>query len=200
LNLLSEALVEYGASTIAWQDVREVIRIVQTFGFHLARIDIRQNSAFHEMAIDQLIHRAGFKNLNYPELSENERLKLINTELLINRPFSRDSRLLNNEAKAVIDTYRIIRKHIEVNSPEAVGSFIVSMTRSVSDLLVVYLLMREAGLTDFSTGNLAAKLHVVPLFETIDDLENAPTIMDQYLSHPVVKSSLRFQQNLRKKI
>lgn len=200
LNLLSEALVDFGASTIARQDVREVIRIVQTFGFHLAKLDIRQNSAFHEEAIAQLIQRAGLKNLNYPALPEDERLRFINAELLINRPFSRDSRLLKDEAKAVVDTYRVIRKHIEVNSPEAVGSFIVSMTRSVSDLLVVYLLMREAGLTDFSSGSLAAKLHVVPLFETIDDLENASYIMDNYLSHPVVKNSIRFQQNQRNKL
>ncbi len=200
LNLLSEALVDFGASTIARQDVREVIRIVQTFGFHLAKLDIRQNSAFHEEAITQLIQRAGLKNLNYPALPEDERLRFINAELLINRPFSRDSRLLKDEAKAIVDTYRVIRKHIEVNSPEAVGSFIVSMTRSVSDLLVVYLLMREAGLTDFSSGSLAGKLHVVPLFETIDDLENASRIMDNYLSHPVVKNSIRFQQNQRNKL
>jgi len=132
-------------------------------------------------------------------MNENDRLKFINSELLINRPFSRDSRLLKDEAKAVVDTYRVIRKHIEAKSPESVGSFIVSMTRSVSDLLMLYLLMREAGLTDASSGTLAAKLHVVPLFETIEDLENSSLILDSYLSHPVVKNSLTFQQKMRNK-
>jgi phosphoenolpyruvate carboxylase len=194
LNILIDSLVNYGASKIAWEDVREAIRTVQTFGFHLAHLDIRQNSAFHEKALTQLINLAGLKSDDYFSMTENERLKFINTELLINRPFNRDNRLLRDEAKSVVDSYLVIQSHIENNSPEAIGSLIVSMTRSVSDLLMVYLLMREGGLTELSNGGLVGKLPVVPLFETIDDLENSSSILDRYLSHPVVKNSLLYQQ------
>ncbi len=199
LNILIESLVHYGASKLAWEDVRDTVRTVQTFGFHLARLDIRQNSAFHEKALSQLIFIAGLKSDDYIKMSEDERLGFINSELLINRPFNRDSRLLTDEAKAVVDSYLVIQSHIEKNSSEAIGSLIVSMTRSASDLLMVFLLMREGGLTEYTPGGLAGKLHVVPLFETIDDLENSASIMDRYLSHPVVKNSLHYQQKIYSK-
>ncbi len=108
LNTLIQSLESYGASKIAWEDVREAVRTVQTFGFHLAHLDIRQNSAFHEKALSQLISMAGLKHNDYLQMSENERLGLINSELQINRPFNRDSRLLKDEAKAVIDSYLVI--------------------------------------------------------------------------------------------
>jgi phosphoenolpyruvate carboxylase len=196
LNILIEALINYGASKMAWEDVRDTVRTVQTFGFHLASLDVRQNSAFHEKALSSLMKLAGLKSHDYIRLTENDRLAFINSELLINRPFNRDSRLLSEEAKSVVDSYLVLEDHIEEYSAEGIGSLIVSMTRSVSDLLMVYLLMREAGLTEFTPGGLAGKLHVVPLFETIDDLENSSFILDKYLSHPVVKNSLFYQQKI----
>jgi phosphoenolpyruvate carboxylase len=197
LNILIIALEKYGASKIAWEDVRDTVRTVQTFGFHLARLDIRQNSGFHEKALSQLIRQTGLKSDDYLNMSEDQRLGLINAEILINRPFNRDIRLLKEEAKAVIDSYLVIEEHIENFSSDGIGSLIVSMTRSASDLLMVYLLMREAGLTELTRGGLAGKLPVVPLFETIEDLDNSASIIDRYLSHPVVKSSLLYQQITR---
>jgi phosphoenolpyruvate carboxylase len=196
LELLASALIEYGAYRLASEDVRETSRLLQTFGFHLARLDIRQNSVFHEKAISRLINMAGLQIGDYPEMSENARLKFINQELYINRPFIRDHRILSEEAKSVVDTYLVLREQLEQNVFESIGSVIVSMTRSVSDLLMVYLLMREGGLTEFIQGGLVGKLHIVPLFETIEDLENADSILDKYLSHPVVKNSLAYQQKL----
>jgi len=196
LNILIVGLVQFGASKIAWEDVRNTVRMVQTFGFHLARLDIRQNSGFHEKALSQLIKLAGLKMNEYLNMTEVDRLEFINSELLINRPFNRDMRLLNEEAKAVIDSYRVIEDHISNYSPFGIGSLIVSMTRSTSDLLMVYLLLREAGLSEIINGSLVGKLHVVPLFETIDDLENSATILDNYLSNPVVKNSLDYQKTI----
>lgn len=196
LAILINALEKYGASRIAREDVRDVARIVQTFGFHLAKLDVRQNSAFHEKALSQLMQLSGLKADKYPDMDENERLRLINSELLINRPFNRDIRILGDEAKAVVDSCIVIGNHIEKYSNEGIGSLIVSMTRSVSDLLMVYLLLREGGLTLTYKGNLACMLHVVPLFETIEDLDHSSSILDGYLSHPVVKNSLHYRQNV----
>jgi len=194
LNTLIQSLESYGASKIAWEDVREAVRTVQTFGFHLAHLDIRQNSAFHEKALSQLIGLAGLKQYDYLKMTEEERLGFINSELQINRPFNRDSRLLKDEAKAVIGSYLVIQQHIEKTSVEAIGSLIVSMTRSVSDLLMVYLLMREGGLTEITAGGLAGKLHVVPLFETIDDLENRLPIIQKLKN----KNALSILKSLEK--
>ena len=125
--------------------------------------------------------------------NESQRITFINTELNSCRPFTHPKISIGNEARALVDTYRVIGDHLNKYGKEALGSLIVSMTRNVSDLLVVYLLEREAGLlinTDEGVGSL---LPVVPLFETIEDLIRSPFILDEFLSHPVTKNSLKLQ-------
>ncbi|MFZ4581742.1 MAG: phosphoenolpyruvate carboxylase [Paludibacter sp.] len=194
LEILSNSLIEFGASKIAYSDIKNTIRIISTFGFHLAKLDIRQNSQFHELAMSQLLNAAQLDGQNYLQSDAITRLKFINNELQSNRPFTHSSRDLGNEAKAIVETYRIVRKQVERYGYEALGSFIVSMTRNVSDLLAVYLLEREAGLMLNTPQGLASSLPVVPLFETIEDLKQSHVILDEFLSHPITKNSLKLQQ------
>ena len=194
LYILKKGLINFGASEIAYTDLNDAIRIVTTFGFHLAKLDIRQNSQFNETALSQLMNAAQMDGSAFLALSLDERIVFINSELTSSRPFTLPNLDLGNEAKASVDTYRIIRKHINRYSDQALGSIIVSMTRNVSDLLVVYLLEREAGLMLNTPNGLASKLPVVPLFETIDDLVHSAQILDEFLSHPITKNSLKLQQ------
>lgn len=194
LNILQNSLVDFGAAEIAYTDVNETIRIVCTFGFHLAKLDIRQNSSFHELALSQLMQAAGLKGDAFIGSGLTERLAFVNTELNSNRPFSHSSMNLGYEAAATVASYRVISDHITRYGHEAFGSLIVSMTRNVSDLLIVYLLEREAGLMVDTNEGLASRLPVVPLFETIEDLNNSDEILDDFLSHPVTQNSLRLQQ------
>lgn len=196
LKLLRKSLLAYGARTIANDDVHDTIRCVETFGFHLARVDIRQNSAFHDKAMQQLLEAAGFERTNYPEWSEEERLAFINEELKSNRPFTHHKIKLGSNAEAVINCYRVLEAHISKYGTGSIGSLIVSMTRSVSDLLLVYLLAREAGLTRQIDGGLVCELPVVPLLETIEDLENGPDILKGFLQHPFTQRSLKYIQDL----
>ncbi len=194
LKILQNALVEYGAKSVAYSDVKEVILMVESFGFHLAHLDIRQNSGFHDKAMAQLINSGHLKIGNFLEWSESERLSFIDEELQLNRPFTHPHINLGNEAKAVIDCYHVIARHTYHYGPEGLGSLIVSMTRSLSDLLIVYMLAREAGLTQETGDGIVCILPVVPLFETIEDLESAPAILDAFFSHPFVQRSLKYKQ------
>jgi len=194
LYVLQQGLIEYGASEIAYADVNEAIRIVNTFGFHLAKLDVRQNSQYHELALAQLMEAAQMNGDEFLNAGIVERIVFINTELNSSRPFTHPSMKLGNEAKAMVETYRIINEQIKTYGEEALGSLIVSMTRNVSDLLVVYLLEREAGLMVNTPDGLASILPVVPLFETIEDLIQSHQILDEFLSHPVTINSLKFQQ------
>ncbi|MDD2798187.1 MAG: phosphoenolpyruvate carboxylase [Bacteroidales bacterium] len=194
LHVLRNGLIDFGATEIAYSDMNEAIRVVVTFGFHLAKLDIRQNSQFNELAVSQLMNAAQMDGAAFLAMNLKERVQFINGELNSSRPFTLPSIDLGNEAKASIDCYRIIRKHINRYGDEAIGSLIVSMTRNVSDLLVVYLLEREAGLMVNTSEGLASQVHVVPLFETIDDLVHSPQILDEFLSHPITKNSLKWQQ------
>ena len=198
LYILGKALITNNASEIAFADVNEAIRIVNTFGFHLAKLDIRQNSRFHELALAQLLQAAQLNGDEFLSLGVKDRLTFINRELDSTRPFTHPNISIGKEARATVDSYRVLSEHINKYGTEALGSLIVSMTRNVSDLLVVYLLEREAGLLVSGPTGLASLVPVVPLFETIDDLIQSDRILDEFLSHPVTKNSLLLQQQQNK--
>ncbi|MDR9401791.1 MAG: phosphoenolpyruvate carboxylase, partial [Psychroflexus sp.] len=158
LQLLQKELLAFGAESIAYDDVVKAIRIVQSFGFHLAALDIRQNSTFHDQAMEQLLEASLADKTNFSEWPENERLEFLNKELASARPFTTYSAELKPQAKAVTDVYRVISKHTHQYGINCIGSFIVSMTRSLSDLLSVYVLLREASLVKMTDEGLVSQV------------------------------------------
>jgi len=180
-EILEASLREAGASNVAEMDVRPAVAQARVFGFHLATLDIRQNSQYHDRAMAGLLRAAGFAKSDFPNWSEPEKLEFLNRELQTLRPFTGPHMNLDPEAADVTALFRVLRAH----GPQGLGPVIVSMTRSVADLLVVYLLAREAGLLIETESGIACQLAVAPLFETIRDLENSAGILDAFLSHPV---------------
>ncbi len=197
LNFLYDTLQEIGAARVADTEVAPVLRRIQTFGFHLAVLDIRQNSAFHDKAIEQLLQISGQEDANFADWPEEKRLEFLNRELRSPRPFTRPDMPLPPEAQSVLDCYRVVYHYIQTYGHAGIGAFIVSMTRSVSDLLAVYLLAREVGLVFATEDGLVCRVEVVPLFETIEDLQQSPNILEGWLSDPVTQRSLRFQQQMQ---
>ena len=194
LKLLQKELLNFGAKTIAYDDVKDAIRIVEIFGFHLAALDIRQNSAFHDKAITQLLAAAHLPETEFISWDEDRRIEFLLQELELARPFIHPRTELTAEALAVMDCYRLVEAHTSKYGFNCIGSFIVSMTRSFSDLMAVYVLAREAGLSFMSPEGLVLKVHVVPLLETIDDLEHGPAILERYFETPIVQRSLKYYQ------
>lgn len=194
LTTLRQNLFTVKANRIVEMDLDPIIRTVQTFGFHLAALDIRQNSHFHDLAVAQLMAAAGLEETDFPQWDEARRLEFLNRELQSPRPFTRQDMAPGPEAEAVLSCYRVVVEHIQQNGADGLGSLIVSMTRSLSDLLVVYLLAREVGLAIQTDEGLVCQLPVVPLFETIDDLQQAPHILEAFLTHPLTQRSLAAQQ------
>ncbi|MEQ9426730.1 MAG: phosphoenolpyruvate carboxylase [Cyclobacteriaceae bacterium] len=197
LKTLQQGLLEFGAQAVAYSDVKEVILLVESFGFHLAHLDIRQNSTFHDKALMQLMSAGHAGETDFINWDEKKRLELLDKELLLNRPFTHRKIALADEAKAVTECYDVVTEHAHKYGVRGLGSLIVSMTRSLSDLLLVYLLARESGLTKETDDGIVCMLPVVPLFETIDDLKAAPQILDAFLSHPFTKRTLNYKQQVR---
>lgn len=198
LALLRRTLIEARAGRIASAEVLPVERLAQVFGFSLARLDIRQNSAFHDKAMGQLLAAAGFKDCEFENWDEIKRLELLEAELRSPRPFAPHRAALGPEAKAVLGCFQVVAEHIEATGGgtkvgEGIGSLIVSMTRNLSDLLVVYLLAREVGLARHEADGLTCPVAVVPLFETADDLARAPRILERFLTHPVTRRSIAWR-------
>ncbi len=191
LRTLHKWLEQVGAVQLARVDVDPVITLVKTFGFQLANLDVRQNSAFHDRALAQLLVSAGVDEAaDYPSWSNERRRAMLERELVTRRPFVAQEDVEGDEAKAVLDSYRVLANHRARYGDEGLGALIISMTRSAEDLLTVYVLARDGGLLERDTEGFYCPLEIVPLFETIDDLHHAPEVMDDYLSHPLVKHSL----------
>jgi phosphoenolpyruvate carboxylase len=198
LLLLAASLQAVGARRIAEAEVLRVVRIVDVFGFHGAVLDIRQNSHFHDLAIAQLMTAAGVPNSDrFVHQNQQERLPFLLSELDSRRPFLSPGTPVGPEADAVLSCYRVLKDYRDKYGLRGIGSLIVSMTRGVSDLLAVYLFSREVGLWRETPEGPASEIHVVPLFETIEDLESAPQIVGQYLEHPFVKRSVLLQAEIR---
>lgn len=199
LEILHQALCDSDASRLAGADVTPTLRVVETFGFHLARLDIRQNSDFHDRAINQLLvasdHPSAQKLGEYSGWTLAQREKFLRAELLSPRPFLPSGTIAGEEAKTVLDCYRVLNEKLSAWGQDCLGSLIVSMTRNVSDLLGVYLLAREAGLWRFDEklSEAYCPLPVVPLFETEADLVTSPQILRAWLKHPFTIRSLQAQ-------
>ena len=197
LALLRHSLEAVGADRLAAADVDPVIRRVESLGFHLAKLDVRQNSAYHDKAMAQLLAAANFPDAaDWPEWDEDRRLELLNVELGGPRPFARFGRKIGPECDELLATYRVLASHADTFGVDGLGSLIISMTHRLSDLLTVYVFAREAGLARYHydaqkrSGALVCPLPVVPLFETLEDLQAAPGLMRQFLDHPTTRSSM----------
>lgn len=190
LKLLRASLVEAGAHRLARERLDPILRNIDVFGFHLAALDIRQNSTVHERAVDQVLRAAGLADWKFSSWDETRRRDFLRQQLaspyvLHTAPFDEDT-----DAGRVLASLKVAASHIEQWGAAGLGSLIVSMTRDVSDLLAVYFLARQAGLCVQGPTGLVCRLPVVPLFETFDDLVRAPAMVRDFLSYPVARATL----------
>jgi phosphoenolpyruvate carboxylase len=191
LDLISSTLKGSGCNLLEEQAIRPVRHKIEMFGFHLAKLDVRQNSEFHDNAIAELLVKAGVADgENYGSWPEEKRLEFLNTELKSTRPFLHDGSRIGEHADNVLDAYRVLVRHMNQWGKKGLGSLIISMTRKLSDLLSVYLLAREAGLMEHQEEGMVCPLEVVPLFETMDDLANSAGILSAFLDHPLTVRSI----------
>lgn len=161
-----------------------LIRAVETFGFHLATLDMRQNSAIHERVVAELLKSAGVCD-EYAALDEQARIDLLRRELANARPLTSPYAAYSEETASELAIVREAAAAHARYGRDCIRHYIVSMAQSVSDLLEVHVLLKEAGL--YVPGETPqAHIMAIPLFETIADLEAAPPIMQAWLGLPEV--------------
>ncbi len=187
LRTLSRSLHSNGSGVLATNRLDPLIRAVEVFGFHLAPIDLRQNSDVHEDTVAELLAIAGVCD-NYRDLDEAARIDLLTRELHIARllatPFAQYSERTRTEL-AVFREAAAVRARL---GAEAIENVIISKAQSFSDMLEVALLLKEAGLASGDSRETMLGLAIIPLFETITDLEAAPAIMHVALAHPLYRA------------
>lgn len=192
LEILLQELSSWGAPTLAVNEVNKALRFVHNFGFHLAHLDVRQNSEFYHKAFLGLIEDIDRSNYSINGDGSVDKAFLLR-ELSFYRPFSHTYSGNVPETSNTLGYLGVLSEHIRNYGTNALGSLIVSMTRKVEDLFTFYLLAREAGLYEKTASGPACQIPIVPLFETIEDLHLAPEILDEFLSHPITQNTLRLQ-------
>lgn len=182
LQVLDDALVAIGADRLAERHLRPIRWQAETFGFRTATLDIRQNSTVTTAVLAEIWSQWGSAPAyGSPEWSVRLRRELATPELVaVNR------NRLSPQARELLDLLALMRDARLSDDPDAIGPFILSMSRSSDDILGVYLLARHAGL-----GAEKLDLRVVPLFETIDDLRRAPVVFEDLLTVPLAQRSLK---------
>jgi phosphoenolpyruvate carboxylase len=186
LDVVDASLRSNGSALLADDRLARLREAVHVFGFHLSGLDMRQNSDVHEEVIGELLAWAGV-HPDYASLEEQDRVDLLVTELSTRRPLIGESAELSELATKELGIVRAAARAVEVFGPNAVPNYIISMCQSVSDMLEAALLLKEAGLLDASSDTPYSPVGVVPLFETIDDLQRGASIMDAVLSIPLYR-------------
>jgi phosphoenolpyruvate carboxylase len=190
LLMIRDSLVQNGGLRVAEGGLRDLIRQVEVFGFHLAKLDVRQESSTVVEAVAGLISAATGEDLvAMDEAARAALLRRLLTDPGLSLPEPED---LSEETRRVLETFRRIRRAKEEHSGTPVETFILSMARHASDVLSVQLLARRAGLLEVDEGGrcTANYLRVTPLFETVDDLRRAPEVLGHLLDDPFYRSSL----------
>ncbi|MFD1106994.1 phosphoenolpyruvate carboxylase [Sphingobium olei] len=164
-----------------------LIRAVETFGFHLATLDMRQNSAVHERVVAELLKQAGVES-DYLALDEYARIALLRRELANNRPLGAPFSDYSDETASELAIVHAAAQAHRTYGPACITHYIISKAESVSDLLEVNILLKEAGLWRAGVDGAPpqAAVMAIPLFETIADLEAAPGIMTAYFGLPEI--------------
>jgi phosphoenolpyruvate carboxylase len=196
IQLLADSLEQNGLGRIArLGKLNDLLIRAKTFGFHLATLDIRQHSGLHEETIAELMKLARV-NDDYSSLPEEEKVKLLTQELSNPRPLSPANASLSDQAQEIIGVFELINdlQRLDENSFDI---YIISMTHGVSDMLEVLILAKEAGLWGMENGEVKSELDVVPLFETIEDLENCDQFMAQIYENDLYSRQIEARNNFQ---
>jgi phosphoenolpyruvate carboxylase len=183
LDVIHRSLLANNAGVIARGRLRQLRRAVDCFGFYLATLDIRQNSAVHERTLIELFDAAA-PEVGYRDLTEDQRIELLARELAMVRPLVSPFVSYGEETRGELALLRAVADTQALLGEKAISQCIVSMTEGVSDLLEIAVLLKESGVIDPSGKS---RINVVPLFETIKDLQHCAEIMDRLLSLPAYR-------------
>lgn len=187
LDIIDASLRDHGSALLADDRLGRLRNSLAVFGFHLCGLDMRQNSETHEQVVAELLAWAGV-HPDYASLPEDQRVDLLAAELSTRRPLIRDDAELSPLARKELDIVVAAARAVQVLGAAAVPTYIISMCQSVSDLLEAGLLLKEAGLLDVSGDGGYAPVGIVPLFETIDDLQRGSAILEAALQLPLYRA------------
>jgi phosphoenolpyruvate carboxylase len=197
LYLIRDSLIGHGDRTIADLVLKDFIRLVESFGFYLMHLDIRQESTRHTDAVAEVLKQLDEQS-DYHALSEDERIKLLSK--LIDQPdtnFVPDNNALDDLHKETMEVFETMALLYDEVSPEAFGTYVISMTHQASHVLEVMWLASLVGLSGKNENGWFCKIKISPLFETIEDLQHIESVLSSLLDDAVYKALLEASGNMQ---
>ncbi|WP_423678775.1 phosphoenolpyruvate carboxylase [Undibacterium sp. WLHG33] len=191
LDIIHQSLISNGSAAITRGRLRHLRRAVRVFGFYLAPLDLRQNSDVHERVVAELLQAAN-QEIDYLSLNEDQRIELLVKEISSARPLASPYLTYSEETQSELAIYRAAATAKQRYGDGAVPNCIISKTDGVSDMLELALLLKEAGLLHPAEGRL--DVNIIPLFETIEDLQNSAPVMDRLFAIPAYARLLGSRQ------
>ena len=192
LEMIQRSLEAHKGHFAARRVLSPLLFQARLFGFHLARLDIREHKEKYLGALSAVLSDQG---VNWGTLNESAKIALLEREIAGRRPLVPAILHFDDDSNKTLGLFRLVSDEMQTLDPDAFGSFILSMASDVSDVLAVLLLAKDAHLADLAEESGWSKVDVVPLFETIEDLENAPHILDTLLSNPVYRRNVSLRGN-----
>ncbi len=191
VSTLFDSVSRWPAGELIAEEVRVWLDRIQVFGFHLARLDVRQESSQYRAVINELMQHLGL-SADPEALDETERQQVLIRTLSQNIQLPTET--LSEAAKETLDLFRLLHRVVERFGSEAVGGHVISMTHVPSDVLTVLWLWRQTAIDSGGSGDpIETGLPIIPLFETISDLQHAPEILEGILALPEYRDYLRRQ-------
>jgi phosphoenolpyruvate carboxylase len=187
LYLLRDSLVSHGDRIIAMQDLQALIRLAESFGFHLLQLDIRQESTVHTRTVAAVLRQID-PDFDYAGASEDERMQRLAAWIAHIDPVVVNDEALDDEMREALAVFRRMAKLQAEVGDEVFGAYVISMTHSASHVMEVMLLARLVGLCGYAGGDWFCRILVAPLFETVDDLQHSQSILDRLLSNKVYRA------------
>ncbi|MFC7306140.1 phosphoenolpyruvate carboxylase [Streptomyces monticola] len=182
LTLIQVSLREHRGGLFADGRMDRTIRTLAAFGLQLATMDVREHADAHHHALGQLFDRLGEESWRYADMPRDYRQKLLAKELRSRRPLAPSPAPLDAAGEKTLGVFETVKKALTVFGPEVIESYIISMCQGADDVFAAAVLAREAGLLDLHAG--WAKIGIVPLLETTDELRAADVILDEMLADP----------------
>ncbi|GLQ36312.1 phosphoenolpyruvate carboxylase [Amylibacter marinus] len=180
LNIIKDSLIDNGSALLAQGRLHQLLRAVDCFGFHLASLDMRQNSSVHQDVVAALFNALD-NTSDYASLSEDARIALLSAELQNARPLLRPDFTYDDATTKELEIFQTAAALRAKFGDQCIQNAIISNAQSASDLLELAVILKQVGLV---RPNGDTSMHLIPLFETIGDLQACPGIMDALLSNP----------------
>jgi len=187
LYLLRDSLISHDDRIIAMQRLQALIRLVESFGFHLLQLDIRQESTVHTRTVAAVLRQID-SDFDYAKASEADRLQRLAAWIGHIDAIEVNDSVLDDEAREALAVFRRMAKLQAEVGNEVFGAYVISMTHSASHVMEVMLLARLVGLCGHNGGNWFCNIRVAPLFETVDDLQLSQSILDQLFANKVYRA------------